>query len=65
LVVVEVHVVRFVEGAIHDGERMECERTKTAGGWIDELNRATGAESEACDVGIAHCEVVGDMGIDK
>ena len=65
MVVVEVHVVWFVEGAIHDGERMEHERTKATSGGIDELDWATSAKAEACNVGIAHGEIVGDMGIDE
>ena len=65
MVVVEVHVVWFVEGAIHDGERMEREWTKTTSGRIDELDWATSAKTEACNVGITHSEIVGDVGIDK
>jgi hypothetical protein len=29
------------------------------------MNWAAGAKSEARYVGIAHCEIVGDMGVDK
>ena len=65
LLVVESHIFRFVERAIHNGERMEHKRTKAASGWIDELDRATSAKTEASNVGVAHGEIVGDMGIDE
>ena len=64
-VVVEVHVVCFAERAVHHSERVESECCKAFCFRVGEADWATCAKSEASNIGIAHCEIVGDMGIDK
>ena len=61
----EVHVVGVAQGAVHDREGMERERSERVGLGVNPPHRARGLQAEACLVGERHREVIGYTCIGK
>lgn len=61
----EVHVVGVAQGAVHDREGMERERSEGVGLGVNPPHRARGLQAEACLVGECHREVVGNSRVGK